>query len=177
MARELVSERDVDGGPRTLQILAALIVASVTPVVSTLSLAEDGVRPSASEPAMFSHVADKSLQWHPCANPALKGCEVATIRGDPKTGPAEVFVRVQAGATVPQIWHSTLERGVLLQGNFAGVDAQGKEFVVMPGFYWYMPAGVVHGGVRCSDEQPCLMYERYESTFDLNLANPADLRR
>jgi len=147
--------------------------AAVLGFTAKVSVAQEKTRPFVTDQPAFSHMTDENLRWRPCVNSALKGCEAAVIRGDPTTGPAEVFVRVQAGNVVPEIWHSTLERGLLLQGKFVGSDPQGKEFVVTPGAYWYMPAGVTHGGVRCSNEGPCLMYERYETVFDINLVDDA----
>lgn len=145
-----------------------VLVASVIP---DLVSAQEKTRPQTTEQPVLSNVNDKTLQWRPCVNTAIKGCEMSVIRGVLEKGPSEVFLRRQPGSSIPNVWHSAVERGLLLQGKLIGTDDQGKEFTVTPGSYWYYPAGAIHGGVRCSDEGPCLMYEMYDNTIDFNIVS------
>jgi hypothetical protein len=94
-----------------------------------------------------------------------------------KNGPSEVFIRLQPGSWVPLIWHSVTERGVLLQGKMVRTDDQGKDVTSTAGAYWYLPAGTIHGGSRCSTEGPCLIYETYDGAFDLTVVNPAEIEK
>src|SRR5262249_52993774 len=136
---------------------------------SVSAKADDKVRPQPSEPPVFSSINSPTLRWRSCVNPALKACEVAVIRGVLEQGPSEVYVRLQAGTPIPSLWHSVSERGMMLKGSLRGTDGQGKPFSVEPGDYWYFPAGMIHGGVRCSDEGSCVLYEIYDGTIDFNI--------
>jgi quercetin dioxygenase-like cupin family protein len=118
-----------------------------------------------------------SLHWRPCINSSLKGCEIYVIRGVLEKGPSEVFIRFSPGALIPRFRHSVAERGLLLEGKLIGTNERGSQSTVLPGTYWYIPAGMIHGGLRCDAERPCLIYEAYDGTFDVDiLAEPSNSR-
>jgi hypothetical protein len=94
-----------------------------------------------------------SLQWRPCVDTSLRGCEIYVIRGELEKGPSEVFIRFAPGAVVPRFRHSVNERGLLLEGTLFGKSDTGRQTTIAPGTYWYIPAGTIHGGLRCGAAQ------------------------
>ena len=139
-------------------------------------LAQSTTRSDASLSPMSAAIHD-SLQWRPCINASLRGCEIYVIRGVLEKGPSEVFIRFAPGAVVPRFRHSVTERGLLLEGKLFGTNERGSQTTIEPGTYWYMPANTIHGGLRCSDERPCLIYESYDGTFDVDIiAEPSNTR-
>src|SRR5690242_5582313 len=78
-------------------------------LLSVSAQADEKTRPQTNEPPVFSKINAPTLQWRPSVNPALKGQEVAVIRGVLEQGPSEVYVRQQAGTPIPLLWHSVAE--------------------------------------------------------------------
>jgi quercetin dioxygenase-like cupin family protein len=145
-------------------------LAMLSAAVLNAAFAQDKPRPQPAENALLLTAA--TVTWNACGaedQGIPKGCEYALLHDDSRSGVSSVLVRVPASARFPRLWHSTAEHGVMIQGRFVGLDEAGKEFSVPAGAYWYIPAGAIHGGVRCSDEGPCLFFEAYESAFDLNV--------
>ena len=70
--------------------------------------------------------------------------------------------------------HRVAERGVVLAGSLIGTDARGNRVVTLPGMYWYMPAGTVHGGLRCGPKEACLIYESYDDAIDVEIVPPVE---
>ena len=57
----------------------------------------------------------------------------------------------------------------MLQGMLIGGGDNGQEFTMGERMYWYIPAGMVHGGVRCGGEETCIWYEFFEKPWDSNV--------
>ena len=139
-------------------------------VCANPGFAKDEQRPEVTESSRLT--SPETAQWVSCGGEEQgvpKGCEFAVVNGDPSKGPAHVLIRVPASARFPKLWHSTPEHGVMIQGKFIAVGEDGQEFAVMPGTYWYFPAGFIHGGAACSSEGPCLFYEAYDKPFDVTI--------
>lgn len=113
--------------------------------------------------------------WKPCPDGSPKGCEIALLHGSLKSDNPHVLYRAPAGsAPFPMFWHSASEHGVMIRGEFIGVGEDGNEYRVGQGTYWYIPAGRIHGGVRCGDQGPCVWYESFDGPWDSNLVDPTD---
>lgn len=146
----------------TLAVLAAGLF--------TAALAQDKPRPEPTETALL--YTPGTVKWDSCGGEERgipKGCEYALLHDVSSRGMSSVLVRVPASARFPRLWHSTSEHGVIIQGKFLVPGDGGTEFPIPAGAYWYIPAGMIHGGSRCSDEGPCVFYEIYESPFDLTV--------
>lgn len=101
---------------------------------------------------------------------APQGCEIAVLYGDLEEGNVHILYRAPAGsAPFPKFWHSSAEHGVMIQGELTGIGKDGESYSSGPGTYWYIPAGMIHGGVRCSDEGPCMWYEYFDEPWDSNV--------
>ncbi len=151
-------------------VATSIVAIAACLACSNLARSEDKPRPEITESPRLT--SPDTAQWVSCGGEEQgipKGCEFAVVNGDLTKPSAHVLIRIPASARFPKLWHSTPEHGVMIQGKVIGKDQDGKEFVVMPGAYWYFPAGFVHGGAACSDDGPCLFYEAYDKPFDITI--------
>ena len=120
---------------------------------------------TAGEAAIASSAADAKLQWGPCPPFIPKGCEIAVLHGDPAKENADIFFKVPANFTVPDHWHTSAERIVLVSGEMT-VTYQGQQPVILkPGMYAYGPAKAPHKAV-CGAGAPCILFIAFESAVD-----------
>ena len=71
----------------------------------------------AQERALTRGAQDPQHQWGPCPAFMPAGCGLAVLNGDPAKPNADVFLRLPAKATVPEHWHTSAERMVLVAGR------------------------------------------------------------
>ncbi len=70
-----------------------------------------------------------------------------------------------AGAVIPEHWHTSAERMVLVSGDFR-VTYQGQEPAVLKsGTYAYGPAKLPHRAM-CGNSGPCILFIAFESAVD-----------
>jgi quercetin dioxygenase-like cupin family protein len=92
------------------------------------------------------------------------GCGLAVLHGDPAKANADVFLRLPANAAIPEHWHTSAERMVLVEGELT-VRYQGQAAVVLkPGTYAYGPSKVPHAA-SCGSA-PCVLFIAFESAVD-----------
>jgi len=119
----------------------------------------------APEPALTRSAQDAQLSWGPCPAFMPAGCALAILHGDPAKANADVFLKLPAGATIPEHWHTSAERMVLVAGElhvFYQGQAQG---VLKPGMYAYGPAKRPHRAT-CEGGAPCVLFIAFESAVD-----------
>ena len=80
---------------------------------------------------------------------ALRAAETAAIlRGDPRTGPAWVLLKLASGCRVPAHWHTANEWSFMLYGNarVTVLNPDGTVFIgdVSKGDLWFFPSGFPH---------------------------------
>ena len=155
--------------PRTFKIVFVLagssVIASMTP---GLAYSQETTRPAVTENAIG--ISPDEANWIPCPAGSPKGCEIAVLFGDMANGSSHILYRIPAGsAPFPKFWHSSSEHGVMIQGKLTGKGDNGEDFGFDKGTYWYIPAGLIHGGVRCSDEESCIWYEFFDKPWDSNV--------
>jgi mannose-6-phosphate isomerase-like protein (cupin superfamily) len=132
-------------------LLAAILVA-----LSASARARDADQMIALDP--------KTLQFTPI--PDMPACATAAIlRGDPRTGPAWVLLRLASGCRVPWHWHTANETLVVVsgRGTLAMKDAPPLQFA--PGAYAALPAHHVH---RASCSRACLLFNGADAAFDIH---------
>ena len=93
------------------------------------------------------------------------GCGLAVLHGDPAKPNADVFLRVPANATIPEHWHTSAERMVLVSGELAVRYQKQAEVVLRPGMYAYGPAKLPHTA-SCRGSAPCVLFIAFESAVD-----------
>jgi quercetin dioxygenase-like cupin family protein len=119
----------------------------------------------AQEQAVTRSALDAQLQWARCPSFMPEGCGLAVLHGDPAKPNADVFLRLPANTTIPEHWHTSAERMVLVSGELA-VSYKGQERVVLrPGMYAYGPAKVPHSA-SCAPGASCVLFIAFESPVD-----------
>ncbi len=137
-----------------------------------LSLASGVAMPQtpAAELAITRTAAAADLQWGACPAGFPEGCGIAVLHGDPAQPNADVFFRVPAKAVIPEHWHTSAERMVLVSGELQLAYAGQKPAVLKPGAYAYGPARARHSA-RCADAGPCVLFIAFESAVDVQGMN------
>ena len=126
----------------------------------------------AQERALNRSTQDPQLQWGPCPAFMPAGCGLAVLNGDPAKPNADVFLRLPAKATVPEHWHTSAERMVLVAGELS-VSYKGQaEVLLRPGMYTYGPAKLPHAA-SCGGNAPCVLFIAFESPVDAVPVSPA----
>ena len=119
----------------------------------------------APEQALAKSAQDVQLQWGPCPPFMPAGCGLAVLHGDPTKPNVDVFLKLPAKATIPEHWHTSAERMVLVAGELhVSYKGQAKA-VLTPGMYAYGPAKLPHSA-SCAGSAPCVLFIAFESTVD-----------
>ena len=127
----------------------------------------------AREQALTRSAQDPQIQWGPCPPFMPAGCGLAALHGDPAKANADVFLKVPAHAAIPEHWHTSAERIVLIAGEMS-VHYNGQAQVVLkPGMYAYGPAKLPHSA-SCTSSAACVLFIAFESAVDaVPVAAPA----
>jgi len=133
--------------------------------------------PVTGEPAFIWEFDDPAIPWGPCPEWMPAGCELAVIQGDPEEPNADVLFRLKPGSTVPEHYHTSAERMVLLSGVLQ-VDYEGQAPVTMtPGIYAYGPAKLPHE-THCLGEpgdSDCILFIAFEEPVDAIAGMPPQI--
>jgi quercetin dioxygenase-like cupin family protein len=115
--------------------------------------------------AFIRTMNDADLEWGPCPEYMPEGCGIAVLQGDPTQDNADIFFRMAPGTTVPEHWHTSNERMVLVSGTMV-VDYDGQEPVeLQPGTYAYGPGGLPHE-TQCAEGDDCVLFIAFEDPVD-----------
>lgn len=107
---------------------------------------------------------DTSIAWGPCPEFMPAGCQIAILHGEPSENNADVLFRVPAGAEIPNHYHKSAERMILLTGEMK-VTYEGEEpITITEGSYAYGPANKPHKA-NCGDS-PCTLFIAFEQPVD-----------
>ena len=127
----------------------------------------------AQEQALTQSADDAKLMWAPCPSFMPSECRLAVLHGDPVKANADVFLKLPAGTTIPEHWHTSAERMVLVAGEMS-VSYKGQaKAVLKPGMYAYGPAKLPHAAT-CTGSSACVLFIAFESPVDATpTATPA----
>jgi len=128
---------------------------------SSFAAAED----PAPEPALAHTFKDPQLKWGPCPSFIPKGCEIAVLHGDPSKPNVDVFFKVPPNFAIPNHWHTSAERMVLVSGELLVTYAGQGAMKLKPGAYAFGPAKKAHRAV-CARGSPCVLFIAFESPLD-----------
>lgn len=120
---------------------------------------------SASEPALALSMKDKQLQWGPCPSFIPKGCQIAVLHGDPSRENSDIYFKVPGGFTIPEHWHTSAERMVLVSGKLDLTYQGQKTKTLKAGMYAYGPAKAHHKAV-CANGPACILFIAFEGPVD-----------
>lgn len=145
-----------------------LFVSSVLVVLVISGFSATAGEPSQEKPLAFT-VNDKSLEWGPCPELFPAGCEIAVLHGDPAKENADVFFKVPGGYDIPNHWHTSAERMVLVSGKMS-VKYEGHDAVnLKKGEYAYGPAKMPHEAT-CAKGDDCVLMIAFEEAVDVHAA-------
>jgi hypothetical protein len=136
-----------------------LTISLLATLIGALALAQG------QERAVTRGAQDPQLQWGPCPAFMPSGCALAVLNGDPAKPNADVFLRVPANTVIPEHWHTSAERMVLVAGELAVRYQKQSEVVLKPGMYAYGPAKLPHTAA-CRGTAPCVLFIAFESAVD-----------
>lgn len=114
----------------------------------------------------------KQQRWYPLDPGNPGGVQMATLWGDPMSGPFGALLRVPAGFESPMHRHSNDERVVVLQGTSVHwTQGESRETAprITTGDFLMMPARVNHVSAATDDED-CIEFITMEGKFDFTLA-------
>ncbi len=107
----------------------------------------------------------KTLEWNDCPPFMPEGCKIAVLQGDPSKGDFDVFFKVPPNYDIPNHYHTSPERMVLVSGELH-VTYQGEKSSVMKvGTYAYGPAKKPHVAT-CKGGDPCVIFIAFEDPLD-----------
>lgn len=130
-----------------------------------LALAGASAFGQAPEPALARSAQDAQLQWGPCPPFMPAGCGLAVLHGDPTKANADIFLKVPANGVIPDHWHTSAERMVLIAGELHVTYKGQAKSVLKPGTYAYGPAKQPHRAA-CVSNAPCILFIAFESAVD-----------
>lgn len=144
-----------------LYFFTALFIVSV----SGIHAQSDGHNETASS-IQVSSSDYSSKEWMACPAPLdVEGCHIMVLQGDPSQANADVMFKLKGGASVPEHWHSSAERMVLISGELH-VTYEGEETKVLKeGDYAYGPANKPHKA-KCADGTDCMLFIAFEKPVD-----------
>lgn len=108
---------------------------------------------------------DASLEWGPCPPFMPEGCNIAVLHGDPAKMDVDVLFKVNGKSSIPNHWHNSHERMVLLTGKMQ-VTYKGESTQTMNvGDYAYGPAKKPHTA-KCLSKDPCILFIGFGNPLD-----------
>ena len=98
--------------------------------------------------------------------PDMPDCASAAIlRGDPRSGPAWVLLRLASGCRVPWHWHKANETLVVISGRGTLAMKDGPPLQFVPGAYASLPSRHMH---RANCSRTCLLFNGADAAFDIH---------
>jgi quercetin dioxygenase-like cupin family protein len=138
---------------RALLIILGAMAAVGRPVTSSAKDADQMIIKS-----------PQTLKFTPI--PDMPACASAAIlRGDPRSGPAWVLLKLASGCRVPWHWHTANETLVVISGRGTLAMKDGPPLQFAPGAYAALPSNHVH---QASCARNCLLFNGADAAFDIH---------
>ena len=108
---------------------------------------------------------DENLQWGGCPEFMPESCSIAVLQGNPAKPNTDLFFKMQGNTSVPNHWHHSAERMVLVSGTME-VQYKGQEpATISTGDYAYGPPEKPHTA-SCVSEEPCVLFIAWNKPVD-----------
>jgi mannose-6-phosphate isomerase-like protein (cupin superfamily) len=115
--------------------------------------------------AFVRSVDTEELEWGGCPEFMPESCRIAVLQGDPAKPNADIFFKLEGNTKVPNHWHHSAERMVLVSGKME-VEYEGLQpKVINVNSYAYGPAEHRHKAA-CISEEPCVLFIAFEEPID-----------
>ena len=142
--------------PNRIRALLTLLVLASAVAISTAGYAKDAEEMVVLDPG--------TLKFTPI--PDMPSCASAAIlRGDPRSGPAWVLLKLGAGCRVPWHWHTANETLVVISGQGTISMKDGPPLRFVPGAYSSLPSHHAH---QASCSRSCLLFNGADAAFDVH---------
>ena len=103
--------------------------------------------------------------------PDMPACATAAIlRGNPRSGAAWVYLKLDSGCRVPWHWHTANESLVVISGHGTLEMKDGPTMQLTPGAYAALPSHHQHQSI-C--KRSCLFFNAADDAFDIHYMDPA----
>ena len=141
-----------------ITLCVSLVLISITIMAQEKNVIDDEI-------SVLKTIKDADLKWGPCPPFMPDGCAIAVLHGDPSKNNVDVLFKVPANSDIPNHWHNSPERMILLSGELE-VTYEGEETRIMKvGTYAYGPSKKPHTA-RCGDGDPCIIFIAFEEPLD-----------
>lgn len=118
----------------------------------------------AGDTAKMIAVNPQTLKFAPIPN--MPSCvSYATLRGDPRTGPAWVLLKLASGCRVPKHWHTPNEDVLIVSGAGTMTMEDGQTLPFVPGAYASLPSHHTH---QASCTRACLLFTIEDAAYDIH---------
>ena len=108
---------------------------------------------------------NEQLQWGSCPDFMPDSCEIAVLQGNPAKPNADIFFKMEGNSSVPNHWHHSAERMVLISGKME-VNYKGQSpKVIRTGMYAYGPPEKPHTA-SCLSDDPCILFIAFNKPVD-----------
>ena len=98
--------------------------------------------------------------------PDMPSCASAAIlRGNPRSGPAWVLLKLASGCRVPWHWHTANETLLVISGRGTLAMKDGPPLQFAPGAYASLPSHHMH---QASCSRACLLFNGADAAFDIH---------
>ena len=108
---------------------------------------------------------DPSLEWGGCPPFMPEGCNIAVLHGDPAKPDVDVLFKVNGKSSIPNHWHNSHERMVLLTGKMQVTYKGESTQTLNVGDYAYGPAKKPHTA-KCISKDPCILFIGFGAPLD-----------
>jgi mannose-6-phosphate isomerase-like protein (cupin superfamily) len=127
----------------------------------------ESVPSHADDTAEMITLNPETLKFTPI--PHMPGCASAAIlRGNPRSGPAWVFLKLASGCRVPWHWHTANETLVVISGRGTLAMKDGPPLRFASGAYASLPSRHVH---QASCARGCLLFNIADAAFDIHFVD------
>lgn len=132
----------------------------------TISLAQAQMsNADVSEDSVVRSFEDPSLEWGACPPFMPEGCNIAVLHGDPSKSDVDVLFKVNGKSSIPNHWHNSHERMVLLTGKMQVTYTGESTQTMNVGDYAFGPAKKPHTA-KCISKDPCILFIGFGEPLD-----------
>lgn len=118
-----------------------------------------------TEDSVVRSFNDASIEWGGCPPFMPEGCGIAVLHGDPSKPDVDVLFKVNGKSFIPNHWHNSHERMVLLTGKMEVTYKGESTQTLKVGDYAYGPAKKSHTA-KCISKDPCILFIGFGDPLD-----------
>lgn len=133
-------------------------------LLGAAAVAGGGAAAHAADTAPMLAVNPQTLKFTPIPN--MPSCvSAAALRGNPRSGPAWVLLKLASGCRVPTHWHTANEDLVVISGRGSLVMKDAPPLQFVPGAFASLPNHHTH---QANCTRSCLLFAIGDAAFDIH---------